>query len=209
MQCAGHFVDTRVMTTGPRFSITPARFVEDARATLSHYRVLNALGRHAKANGWLRVKQQTLGTAIGLSRRTVNTTLADLVEWGYVEKRESDSTGRAIFYRILFDTLPPPSDGIDADGDDFAPAPDTPPAPSTCEPGLTGRENKASDVRSQLHTRCEVQSFTPGVKTHFTHNDYSLTPTLNVSPPLPPPTPVAGQGEGCLLYTSDAADEEL
>ena len=171
--------------SGPRFSITPARFVEDDRAGLSHHRVLGAMGRHAKADGWLRVKQGTLGTAINLSRQTVNSVLADLVAWGYVEKRETDATGRAIYYRIMFDNVPPPA--VDDGADDFAPAVDNPAsAMPTCQAALTG---PAADLSSALDTRCKPLGLTPGVGPVPTQNDYSLTPTSNDTLPLPPPSP--------------------
>ena len=79
--------------TGPRLSIIPARFVEDTRPDLSHYKVLNALGRHLDSDGWCRVKQTTLADAIGLSRETVCRKLNNLVEWGYVEKDDEDGSG--------------------------------------------------------------------------------------------------------------------
>lgn len=87
----------------PRFSIIPGRFVEDRRAGINHYRVLNALGRHTDGEGWCRVKQAKLGEACGLSREAVCRRLSDLEAWGYVEKHDEDGSGRAIWYRVVHD----------------------------------------------------------------------------------------------------------
>lgn len=174
--------------TGPRLSIIPARFVEDTRPDLSHYKVLNALGRHLDSDGWCRVKQTTLADAIGLSRETVCRKLNNLVEWGYVEKDDEDGSGRAIEYRVLLDTPSRPSNRIKK-------------APPTAGPVSGGSQVDNSPTCDAALTPGVTHTITPGVMTQITpgvtpaitHNDPSersfSTPT--------PPTPLAeGQALG-------------
>lgn len=156
----------------PRLSIIRGDFPEDQRADVGHFRVYTLIGRHTDAHGWCRLKQITIGNEVGLSRKTVNLKLRDLVEWGYVEKRETDATGRAIWYRTILD----------------GPAP--PPAVADDEPEARASEasNENAPVTGALQVGCNTEAtcnrhrVTPGVTTRGN----TERPLLNDSPPLPP-----------------------
>ena len=111
----------------PRYSIVPGDFVDDDRPKLAHVRVLLALGRRTNRAGWCVINQGKLAAHMGLARGTVNAAIADLVTWGYVEKRSQQQTKRALcHYRVLLDRAVPeadPDDGIggEDDGEDDAP----------------------------------------------------------------------------------------
>lgn len=149
--------------SGPRYSIIRGDFPSDPRAELPHFRVYTLIGRHTDTDGWCRLKQINIASEIGYSRKTVNLAIADLVAWGYVEKRAHDATGRAIWYRTIMD----------------APAP--PPAASDDEE--TGCETEEGPVTSTLQVggTCNLQEVTPGV----TIRGNTERPLLNDSNPLP------------------------
>lgn len=140
--------------SGPRYSIIPRRFFEDPRPALSHTKVIGVLGTHSNETGWCRLKQRTISDSSTLARETVNRAIADLIEWGYVEKK--DVKGRSSAYRVL----------MDASG----PIPkDLPELEITCEAQITppcdGTDHTGCDARD--HTGCDVGS--------HNKNDPSLT----------------------------------
>jgi DNA-binding transcriptional ArsR family regulator len=154
-----------------RYSIIPGDFAEEERADGGHFRVLTLIGRHTDRHGWCRLKQITIGEAVGLTRETVCRKLKDLVAWGYVEKRAQDATGRAIYYRTIMDRPQPLPPVDEADLDDEGEAGEgceTSPRPvsdgshvdGTCAPRVT------SGVSAKI---------TSGVRTAITQNDPSLT----------------------------------
>lgn len=183
----------------PRYSIIPGDFAADQRADVGHFRVMNLIGRHTDAHGWCRLKQLKIGKEVGLSRETVNRKIKDLVDWGYVDKRSADATGRAIFYRTIMDR-PGPLPVVqndDAAGPDFGPdAPelDLPEPP-------TGRVTPASHAVTTKKPSCNrhvIRSLTPGVSaartsgvTHAAtaNNDPSLTATSSTTKKDSPPPP--------------------
>ncbi len=189
-----------------RYSIIPGDFAEDARADVGHFRVLNLIGRHTDRHGWCRLKQITIGEAVGLTRETVCRKLKDLVAWGYVEKRAQDATGRAIYYRTIMDRPQPlPAIGDEAD-DEFAGDADndvgegceTSPrrvsdgshVTGTCEPGVT------SGVSAKI-TSGVTPAVTSGVTPAITQNDPSLTTSLLTTKEVKnPPSPRGGGIEG-------------
>lgn len=152
----------------PRYSLVPGDFVDDARPTLAHYRVLLALGRRTNKAGWCMVSQTKLAEHLGISRQTINSAITDLVKWGYVERRGQALTKRAICqYRVLLDRAmseAEPDDGVtpeaDPNGDpshaddaelgllggDVSPTADTPPA-----------VDKGGDVSPTADTTCRLQ----------------------------------------------------
>lgn len=149
--------------SGPRYSIIRGDFPSDPRAELPHFRVYTLIGRHTDTDGWCRLKQITIAYEIGYSRKTVNLAIADLVAWGYVEKRATDATGRAIWYRTIMDApAPPPAASDDEETD--------------CE---TGSGPVTSTL--QVAPTCNLQEVTPGV----TIRGNTERPLLNDSYPLP------------------------
>jgi hypothetical protein len=162
--------------SGPRYSIIPGDFAEDARADVNHFRVINLIGRHTNSHGWCRLKQGNMATALGLTRETVNRKLADLVLWGYVEKRAIDATGRAIFYRTVMDRHAPPTLSADDDDAHFL---DVGPVSDGSHVGC----NSEGTCEEQI-TPGVIASVTPGVIAgNHNKNDLSLT---TKSPPNPP-----------------------
>lgn len=156
----------------PRYSIIPGDFATDARADVGHFRVLNLIGRHTDQSGWCRLKQFGIGLEVGLSRKTVNEKIRDLVAWGYVEKTDEDGSGRAIWYRTIMDRpVPPPR---------VAPEPDE--RESDCDGEGDGPVTGALQVPV---TTCNAQEVTPGVTT----GRYTERPLLN---DLPPKSPASG-----------------
>jgi hypothetical protein len=86
----------------PNLSIIPAAAVADARLSDVHLRVLCAMGTHTNrlgGNVWASVA--TLAKESNLSERTVQRSLAALIEAGYIRKTER--TGRTNLYDVLLD----------------------------------------------------------------------------------------------------------
>lgn len=86
----------------PNLSIIPAAAVADARLSDVHVRVLAAIGTHTNrlgGNVWASVA--TLAKESNLSERTVQRSLAALIEAGYIRKTER--TGRTNLYDVLLD----------------------------------------------------------------------------------------------------------
>lgn len=86
----------------PNLSIIPAAAVADSRLTDVHVRVLCAIGTHTNrlgGNVWASVA--TLAKESNLSERTVQRSLAALIEAGYLRKTER--TGRTNLYDVLLD----------------------------------------------------------------------------------------------------------
>jgi len=87
-----------------RYAILPARIVEDDRATKIHWRLMGYLGRVNTNKGWLEFSQTELAVQWGYERRSLNNAVAQLVKWGYVEKRSQAETGTSrCHYRTLMD----------------------------------------------------------------------------------------------------------
>lgn len=165
---------------GPRYSIIPGDFALDQRADVSHFRVLNLIGRHTDQAGWCRLKQLTIGEQVGLTRETVNRKLRELVEWGYVEKRAHDATGRAIWYRTIMDRGAPPAGQVadDDDLDDLRAAHGSKGTGGHVRDGSHVGYNQARTCDRSDHTRCDRK------RSHY--NDPSLTTEET-------PTPQAGE----------------
>ena len=86
----------------PNLSIIPAAAVADPRLTDVHVRVLCAIGTHTNrlgGNVWASVA--TLAKESNLSERTVQRSLAALIEAGYIRKTER--MGRTNLYDVMLD----------------------------------------------------------------------------------------------------------
>ena len=99
----------------PNLSIIPAAAVADARLSDVHVRVLCAMGTHTNrlgGNVWASVA--TLAKESNLSERTVQRSIAALIEAGYLRKTER--TGRTNLYDVLLDGVsaesPTPVTGV-------------------------------------------------------------------------------------------------
>lgn len=95
-----------------RFIIIPRRVLSDQRlSSMTHLRVLMAIGTHTDRNGWAYVHRKTLADGVGVSRARISQCVSDLREWGYVEvaeqKRDSDGGQTCNLYRVLFDVGAP------------------------------------------------------------------------------------------------------
>lgn len=92
--------------TGPRYSIVPADAYSDDRMKDLHIRVLGILGTHTNNNGWCEVNQRVIAEKCGRTRETINRTIRDLCEFGYLSKQEqrTKANGRTInLYQVLMD----------------------------------------------------------------------------------------------------------
>lgn len=92
--------------SGPRYSIIPADAYSDDRMKDLHIRVLGILGTHTNNNGWCEVNQRVIAEKCGRSRETINRTVRDLCEFGYLAKQEqrTKANGRTInLYQVLMD----------------------------------------------------------------------------------------------------------
>lgn len=147
--------------SGPRYSIIPARFVDDARLKVSHFKVLGYLGKHSHKTGWMKLSQTKAGKdeSLGLTRETICRAISDLVDWGYVEKRSKQQTKTSIcFYRVIMDAVSDPVENED----------DLPDVVAGCDPALTGGCDAAGHrVVTQQITRVVTSDIT-------TREDHSL-----------------------------------
>jgi len=192
----------------PRYSIVAGDFAEDSRADILHFRVYLLIGRHTNKHGWCRLKQVNIAQALGISRKTVNLRIKDLVDWGYVEKRSHDATGRSIFYRTKMDRGDiPEASGDESDDDENE--------NQAAESGEDMQpENSSGDgpVNDGLHVGCNSKvtpavtdkGVTAGVTDKgVTPERPSLTTFSNDSPPNPPRG--GGRGRGVKVDEVDVA----
>lgn len=95
--------------TGPRYSIVPADAYSDDRMKDLHIRVLGILGTHTNNNGWCELNQRVIAEKCKRSRETINRTIRDLCDFGYLSKKEqrTKANGRTInLYQVLMDRPP-------------------------------------------------------------------------------------------------------
>ena len=89
-----------------RFSIVPARAVEDRRLSAPAFRVLAALGTYSDKDGWCWPSLTTLATQLGTKRPVVHRNVQDLAKLGYLEIKRTqrrDGGNATNRYRLLFD----------------------------------------------------------------------------------------------------------
>jgi hypothetical protein len=90
----------------PRFSIIPARIVDDRRLDARAVVVLALLGTYTDRNGWCFPSQATLAERMGVSRQAIAQQINVLVKYGYIEKknrkRENGSVTSSL-YRVIFE----------------------------------------------------------------------------------------------------------
>jgi len=103
-----------------RFSIIPARAVDDPELGLAALRVLNLLGTYGDKAGWCFPAMTTMAERLGVTRQAVQQQVNQLVKLGYLEKRERFNVNNgkpkgqtSNLYRILFDVGDPePEQGV-------------------------------------------------------------------------------------------------
>lgn len=143
----------------PRLSIIAGDFAEEARADVLHFRILSLIGRHTDKKGWCRLKQAGIAEKLDVTRETVCRKIKDLVDWGYIEKRAHDATGRAIFYRTILDRpgpIPEPTPSDDElENDDVA-------SDAAADGPVRDGSHVGYNPDSELHTTCDP-ALTPDV----------------------------------------------
>ena len=99
-----------------RFSITPANAATDLRLTDSVHRTLTVIGIFGDKNGWCWPSQSTLAEMRGVSRKTINLHIKDLIAFGYlnIAPRYDDETGaqKSNMMQIKFDFVPDVTGGV-------------------------------------------------------------------------------------------------
>lgn len=91
-----------------RFSVLPARAIDDDRLSRTHLRCLAALCTYTDKNGWAWPSTSTIAERLGVSRQLISRCLHDLAAWEYVEirlrPRDGQDGGQTTnLYRVLFD----------------------------------------------------------------------------------------------------------
>ena len=89
-----------------RFSIVPARAVEDRRLSAAAFRVLAALGTFSDKEGWCWPSMVTLAEILDTSRQAPQRQIRKLCKLGYIEisrQHRGDGGNTSNRYRLLFD----------------------------------------------------------------------------------------------------------
>lgn len=90
--------------TDARMSWISGRAADDLRLVHAHWRLLAHIGRQNHRRGWLRLSQLELSDAWDISRQTINKAIGELVEWGYLLKRDQKATGESFCtYKVRLD----------------------------------------------------------------------------------------------------------
>lgn len=137
--------------TGPRYSIIPADAYSDDRMKDLHVRVLGILGTHTNNNGWCEVNQRVIAEKCGRSRETINRTIRDLCDFGYLAKQEqrTKANGRTInLYQVLMDR---PARAQHADT----------PVTSTSQGAVTPEDHNPCDVAASQHNDPSFNDLSP------------------------------------------------
>lgn len=192
-----------------RYCITPPRSALDIRLGLLHFRVLAWLGRVNTSSGWAEANMSSFAEALGASRPRLSEAVAQLVAWGYLEKRsQADTRSSFCHYRVRMD---PPEEAEPAAADEppepavepdettppFDPAPPAPPADGSASPAAEG-----GSVPHRAHSppggECPPQG-TPvsppgdtGVPSRG-HSPLYTRSEIRDLPPPPPSEPAAGR----------------
>jgi biotin operon repressor len=153
-----------LLMAGPRYCIFAADALDDLRVTDLHLRVLAIFGRAADRNGWLQASQNTVAKRMGRTRETINRVIRDLVEWGYLRKKQrfSGKDGRQMVndYQVVMDRAEraADSDPIQPEIDKIA-DPCDPPVTGACDAHVTGGcdAHITGGVTSGDHTPCDLQ----------------------------------------------------
>jgi hypothetical protein len=165
-----------------RLSIVPGEAVDDRALGEMHLRLLLHVGRQNNKRGWLRLSQSEIAAAWGCSRSRLCTAVKELVEAGYLEKRDQVSTGESFcVYRISADPAAARAAAAACGGGVFRPG-NTPPS------GAGGGSVPPGEHPCSHSGNTPV----PAAGTPPIYIDNRLSPTIadKESPP-PPPTSAA------------------
>ena len=95
-----------------RFCVIPSRVIEDDRMrSMTHLRVLLAIGQHSDKNGWSKPSLKRIGELVGgkespLSKSRVSHIIHNLEAWGYLTRNaqaRGDGGQTSNLYRVIFD----------------------------------------------------------------------------------------------------------
>lgn len=144
-----------------RYAHVPPRAATDERLTLVHLRMLILIGKVNTKQGWCQLSQKAAADLFGMHRKTVNAAVADLVAWGYVDRRTQTETKTSFcHYRVLIDEPEfaegvPPQDGTPPgggvppyEGTGVTPGSYTGVPPETAPPIYKARAREIRDQRS-------------------------------------------------------------
>ena len=142
-----------------RYSTVPPRASRDNRLSWTHGRLLIELGRVNTKQGWCELSQKALAEVLGIARQTINIAMAELVEWGYVQKKSQQQTGTAFCqYRVTIDD--PAKQGDVSATDDTPLAEDVSPTDDTrVRSGVTPVSGASTDTH--LDHRSKITPPTP------------------------------------------------
>lgn len=90
----------------PRFSIVPARVVDDTRIDDRAVVILVLIGTYADHNGWCFPSQTKMADRLGVSRQAIAKQIDKLVDFGYVEKRQrtrENGSNTSCLYRVIYE----------------------------------------------------------------------------------------------------------
>ena len=155
---------------GPRYSIIPGDIFDDPRVTDGHLRIIGLFGRSSDSNGWLQVNQRRVAEKTGRARETINRMIRDLVDWGYLRKKQrfSGKDGRQLIneYQVIMDRAPSqtPCDEVQpSDAGEAVP----------CDVGITGGCDVGitGGVTPGDHTPCDLQ------RSHHTYDPLLQRPS--------------------------------
>lgn len=114
-----------------RFSVIPARAVDDKRLGSAAIRVLLVLGTYANRDGWCYPSMATIAKRLGISEAAIRKQIRLLERYGYLRvehrQRENGSTTTNL-YRILHDVdIPPEHDRLQEGEPEVPPEPEVRP----------------------------------------------------------------------------------
>lgn len=98
-------------TRGSRFSILPARAIDDIRFDKcpKTFMVLAAICTYSNKDGWCWPAETTLGIRLGCSRQSIHQHILLLIKWGYILKKAQarpNGSTTSNNYKVLMDADP-------------------------------------------------------------------------------------------------------
>ena len=176
------------MSSGPRYSILPARAVFDKRLTNADKVVLAALGTYTNGEGWCWPSQKELTDKLDIARSTVCAAIKKLSgkDFGYLEVAPRTTKGRGKVgnqYRVKLDLPPmsvvsdigkvPLSDGIDIGSQATVIAP------------MSDAQDNGADVRLAGHPMSDGVDIAYNRRTGPTERTQSISNEIDITSPEP------------------------
>jgi hypothetical protein len=149
-----------------RLSIIAGCAASDLRLSGLHFRILAHLGRFNDKLGWCRMSQTDLASIFQVRRQSVNKATNELVEWGYIQKRDQHESRESFcLYRATLDRPEP--------------------RPSTKEGGVSGKADtprtRGVSAKADTRVRLEQTGVSPRKDTllgHVEHIDTQKAHTI-------------------------------